>query len=118
VWSTLLDKKTKTAGIKAKHNIFDHKASSTFKMIPKATWRIKYGDGSTASGIVGTDRVDLGGLVIREQAVQLSKILSPQFSSGVGDGLLGLGYGSINTVRPHKVCTAVESVRHQELWQP
>jgi hypothetical protein len=114
VWSTELDKATKTAGIKAKHNIFDHRASSTFKMLPKSTWRIKYGDGSTASGIVGTDQVDLGGLLLREQTVELAKVLSPQFTSGVGDGLLGLAFGRLNTVKPHKAKTPVEQVRHNK----
>ena len=111
MWSTELDQATKTAGIKAKHNIYDPAASSTFKRLAGSTWRIRYGDGSTASGIVGTDHVTLGGLCVENQAIELASKLSPQFSSGAGDGLLGLAFGTINTVKPKKLATPVEQVR-------
>ncbi|RYN74134.1 hypothetical protein AA0117_g7227 [Alternaria alternata] len=75
-----------------------------------ASWRIRYGDGSTASGIVGTDNVTLGGLCIEGQAIELASKLSPQFTSGAGDGLLGLAFGHINTVKPKKVATPVEQM--------
>ena len=52
LWSTELPKKT-VAQNEKEHNIFDHSKSSSFKKI-KATWKISYGDGSTASGDVGT----------------------------------------------------------------
>lgn len=32
-----------------------------------STWQIEYGDGSSASGVVGTDDVNLGGLIIKNQ---------------------------------------------------
>jgi len=54
--------------------------------------------------------VTLGGLCIENQAIELANKLSPQFTSGAGDGLLGLGFGHINTVKPKKVATPVESV--------
>jgi hypothetical protein len=71
---------------------------------------IRYGDGSTASGTVGTDHVTLGGLRIQNQAIELAKELSPQFTNSTGDGLLGLAFGSINTVRPQPVKTPVENM--------
>ncbi|KAI4617686.1 uncharacterized protein J4E87_008323 [Alternaria ethzedia] len=88
-------------------------AFETFKKVEGASWRIRYGDGSTASGIVGTDNVTLGGLCIENQAIELANKLSPQFTSGAGDGLLGLGFGHINTVKPKKVATPVESMISQ-----
>jgi len=45
LWSTELDRETKVAGIKSKHNVFDAKASKTFKKMNGASWRIRYGDG-------------------------------------------------------------------------
>ncbi|KAI4614398.1 hypothetical protein J4E83_007051 [Alternaria metachromatica] len=115
LWSTLLDPATKKGAVngKTKHNVFDAKASETFKKVEGASWRIRYGDGSTASGIVGTDNVTLGGLCIENQAIELANKLSPQFTSGAGDGLLGLGFGHINTVKPKKVATPVESMISQ-----
>ncbi|KAG9190947.1 hypothetical protein G6011_09035 [Alternaria panax] len=97
-------------GVKSKHNIFDAKASKTFKKMDGASWRIRYGDGSTASGTVGTDNVTLGGLCVEGQAIELASKLSPQFTSGAGDGLLGLAFGHINTVKPKKVATPVEQM--------
>ncbi|KAL9131360.1 MAG: hypothetical protein Q9217_000687 [Psora testacea] len=71
---------------------------------------IAYGDGSTASGDVGTENAIIGGLTIESQAVELAKQLSPQFASGLGHGLLGLAFGSISTVTPGPVKTPVEEM--------
>jgi hypothetical protein len=74
------------------HTIFRLSNSSTFKASPGQTWNIRYGDGSTASGIVGIDDIDLGGLKIRGQAVELAAHLSESFFADSSDGLLGLGF--------------------------
>ncbi|KAI4954131.1 hypothetical protein J4E91_001841 [Alternaria rosae] len=74
-----------------KHNVFDAKATS---------------------GIVDTANVTLGGLCIENQAIELANKLSPQFTSGAGDGLLGLVFGHINIVKPKKVATPVEQVSY------
>jgi len=75
-----------------------------------SSWKIKYGDGSTASGIVGTDNVNLGGLCVENQAIELASKLSSQFMKSAGDGLLGLAFGKINTVKPKGVTTPVENM--------
>lgn len=59
---------------------------------------------------MGTDNVDIGGLVIQNQSIELADTLSQQFQEGVGDGLLGLAFGSINTVSPNPVPTPVENM--------
>jgi len=59
---------------------------------------------------VGTDTVSIGGLSITNQAIELSSKLSAQFQQGAGDGLLGLAWGSINTVTPKPVQTPVENM--------
>lgn len=48
------------------------------------------GNESHASGIVYTDKVDIGGISISNQAVELAQELSPSFLDDVTDGLLGL----------------------------
>jgi hypothetical protein len=40
--------------------------------------------------------------------------MSAQFVQGAGDGLLGLAWGSINTVTPKPVQTPVENMISQE----
>ena len=49
-------------------------------------------------------------MTIKQQAVELAKSLSTQFQQGTGDGLLGLAFGSINTVTPRPVKTPVENM--------
>jgi hypothetical protein len=52
----------------------------------------------------------LGGLVIKNQAVECAKKLSSAFSTGSGDGLLGLAFDKINTVTPGPVPTPVQNM--------
>ena len=108
---------------------FDASKSSTFKSLDNETWKISYGDSSSASGIVGTDVVDLGGLKVENQAIELAKELSQQFAQvgwvrinprvftnnikGNGSGLLGLAFSSINTVTPDQQKTPVDNIISQ-----
>lgn len=110
VWSTELPKSTSTVG----HTVYNSKKSSTFKNLNGSSWKISYGDSSSASGSVGTDNINIGGLTIKNQAIELAKTLSTQFEQGVGDGLLGLAWGSINTVTPKQVDTPVENMISQD----
>lgn len=112
VWSTKLPKETIKTGQASGHNIFDPSKSSTFKTTA-STWQIRYGDGSTAQGSVGTDIINVGGIQLVNQGVELAKSLSPAFTQGKGDGLLGLAFGSINTVQPGPVKTPVENMIEQ-----
>lgn len=43
------------------HSIFTASESSTYQELSGETWDITYGDGSFASGIVGTDTIEIGG---------------------------------------------------------
>ncbi|KAI1303442.1 eukaryotic aspartyl protease [Xylaria venustula] len=65
------------------------------------TW-IEYGDGSTASGKCGVDTLTVGGLAVKKQTIETADELSEQFVSSTSDGLLGLAFSSINTVRDGK----------------
>ncbi|KAF2850183.1 acid protease [Plenodomus tracheiphilus IPT5] len=111
VWSTELPEST-LSGAKAQNQqvAFDPSKSSTFKKLDGATWKISYGDSSSASGDVGTDVISLGGLQIKDQAVELAKELSQQFATGNGSGLLGLAFDTINTVSPTPQKTPVDNI--------
>jgi hypothetical protein len=52
-------------------------------------------------------------VVVKGQAIELADTLSAQFASGAGDGLLGLAFGNINTVKPAAVKTPVENMISQ-----
>lgn len=75
-----------------------------------STWSISYGDGSTASGNVYTDNVVIGGVSSPNQAVEAASTVAQQFLSSAGDGLVGLAFSSINTVKPQPVKTFFDSV--------
>jgi hypothetical protein len=110
VWSTELSQQIQSQG-KATHTIFDPTKSSSFNNVVGSTWKISYGDQSSASGTVGTDNVTIGGLTIKNQAVELANQLSAQFISDTGSsGLLGLAFGQLNTVQPTAVKTPVENM--------
>ena len=109
-----------------KHVIFDPSKSKTWHWPPckwggssnPFTWRrdhlnwdIEYGDGSSASGVVGFDDVIIGDIKIPTQAVQLAKLFrGKQFREGTADGILGLAFGNLNAVQPERVRTPLESM--------
>lgn len=81
------------------HAVFDASKSSTFKALDGAQFSIRYGDGSGAEGTVGTDVVEIGGVVVENQAVQLANAVTRSFVDNVNnDGLVGLAFSSLNTV--------------------
>ncbi|OAQ34642.1 acid protease [Linnemannia elongata AG-77] len=79
-----------------KHVRFSSTASSTFQKDGRK-WSISYGDGSTASGILGSDMVSVGGIKVR-QTIGLATAESTQFGSSPADGLFGLGFDTIESV--------------------
>ncbi|OBZ81714.1 Rhizopuspepsin-1 [Choanephora cucurbitarum] len=94
------------------HARYDSSKSSTYKPDGRR-WSIGYGDGSTASGVLATDTVNLGGLKIQGQTIELAQRESAQFASDPIDGLLGLGFNSITTVKGIK--TPVDNLISQGL---
>ncbi|KIY04193.1 uncharacterized protein Z520_00886 [Fonsecaea multimorphosa CBS 102226] len=112
-WSTELPQSTLSAG--KGHTIFDPSKSSTFQTSQGSTWQIQYGDQSSASGTVGTDNIEIGNITVKNQAIELANKLSSQFTEDTSsDGLLGLAWGSINTVKPEPVQTPVANMIAQD----
>ncbi|KAK0782831.1 hypothetical protein LTR75_014290 [Friedmanniomyces endolithicus] len=95
----------------AGHVTFDPSKSSTFTPYSGATWQIAYGDGSSATGSVGFDSVTIGGVTVAHQAVELADNLSGAFVQDTqNDGLLGLGFSTINTIQPQRQKTFFENI--------
>ncbi|KAF1844366.1 aspartic protease PEP1 [Cucurbitaria berberidis CBS 394.84] len=82
------------------------------------TWKIAYGDGSGASGKVYADKVTVGGVTATSQAVEAATSVSASFAQDVDtDGLLGLSFSTLNTVKPQQQKTFFDTVKPQ-LAQP
>ncbi|KAK6827476.1 eukaryotic aspartyl protease [Apiospora arundinis] len=93
------------------HQIYDPTKSKSFKMMQGASFQISYGDGSGAAGNVGTDTVDLGGAVVPKQAIELATAVSKSFVQDTNNnGLLGLAFSKLNTVKPQQQKTFFDNV--------
>ncbi|QIW99692.1 hypothetical protein AMS68_005210 [Peltaster fructicola] len=100
------------------HTSFDSSKSSTWQSADGYTWKISYGDGSTASGTVGFDAVTIGGATATRQAVEVATQVSDTFAKdAANDGLVGLGWSSINTIKPTAQKTFFENIM-ADLQQP
>jgi hypothetical protein len=95
----------------AGHTVFDPTKSATFELIQGATFSISYGDGSGAAGNVGTDTVNIGGATVTSQAVELATALSSSFVQDTqNNGLVGLAFSKLNTVKPVQQTTFFDNV--------
>jgi Eukaryotic aspartyl protease len=83
-----------------------------------STFNISYGDGSFSRGPVVTDTVDIGGATVNQQAIGIPNTVSDSFAQDVhSNGLVGLGFSKINTIKPQKQKTFFDNVL-PDLSQP
>lgn len=93
------------------HTLYDPAKSTSMKMIQGATYKISYGDGSGTSGVVGTDTVSIGGAVVKEQAIEMATKVSSSFTQDASsNGLVGLAFSKLNTVKPQQQKTFFDNV--------
>ncbi|KAL2016671.1 hypothetical protein VTK56DRAFT_3173 [Thermocarpiscus australiensis] len=98
--------------------VYDISSSSTAKVKSGYSWSISYGDGSSSSGNVYTDVVTIGGLTVSNQAVEAAKKVSSSFTQDSSiDGLVGLGFDSLNSVSPQAQPTWFDNIK-SSLDQP
>ena len=73
-----------------------------------------YADGSAASGIVGTDTVNIGGATATKQAVELATAVTSEFIIDTANGgLVGLAFSQLNNVRPQQQMTFFDTIMPQ-----
>ncbi|KAM0283984.1 hypothetical protein ACHAQH_002179 [Verticillium albo-atrum] len=100
-----------SAQAQAGHQVYDPTQSRTFAMLPGNSFDISYGDGSGAAGNVGTDVVDIGGATVTRQAIEMATALSASFvEDTANNGLMGLAFSKLNTVKPQKQKTFFDNV--------
>ncbi|KAB2570182.1 Aspartic protease SNP2 [Lasiodiplodia theobromae] len=70
--------------------------------VANSTWAITYLDGSFASGTVYSDSVTLGNTTFQYQYVEAAENVSQSFVGGGQNGILGLAFDQLNTIKPSK----------------
>ncbi|KAJ8125477.1 hypothetical protein O1611_g8161 [Lasiodiplodia mahajangana] len=81
--------------------VYNIQQSSTATRLMGASWDISYGDGSSSGGNVYLDTVSIGGITVENQAVESATNVSLAFTQRPDtDGLVGLAFSTLNTVRP------------------
>jgi hypothetical protein len=93
------------------HQFYSLANNTGGKPLDGLSWKIAYGDGSGASGVVYADKVRVGGVTATRQAVEAATSISAQFIEEHSDGLLGLGFGNTNTIKPTKQPTFFENIK-------
>ncbi|KAE9978507.1 hypothetical protein EG328_001417 [Venturia inaequalis] len=82
------------------------------KIMDGHSWTIRYGDRSGANGKVYQDKVSIGEITVPNQAVEAASTVSKTFSKDpLNDGLLGLAFGKLNTIKPSKQPTWFENAK-------
>ena len=109
VFSTLLPH-----GQRGDHVLYDPDKSNSSVPLHK-TFNITYDDGSGASGLVFEDTVNLGGIVIKNQAVEAAN-QTESFLDFDSDGLLGLDLEP-NTIAPGIVPTTLQNLIQNPAFQ-
>ncbi|GAW19695.1 hypothetical protein ANO14919_091840 [Xylariales sp. No.14919] len=90
---------------------YDPSSSSSSEEVSGASWSISYGDGSSSSGSVYHDVVNVGGVSFDSQAVESASKVSDQFAQDSNnDGLLGLAFSTLNTVTPTSEKTFFDNI--------
>ncbi|KAK7635556.1 secreted aspartic proteinase precursor [Phyllosticta citricarpa] len=90
------------------HNTYD---PSTGVLQKNLTWGLTYLDGSYAKGIVYNDTLAMSAQKFPNQVVGVALNMSSSFINAAYDGLMGLGFSNLNSVRPTKQKTFFESVK-------
>jgi hypothetical protein len=93
------------------HTIYDPSKSSTFQVLQGSTFNVSYGDGSFARGPVGVETINIGGATVTAQAIGLPTDVSQSFAQDTAsNGLVGLAFSSINTIKPQQQRTFFSNV--------
>lgn len=95
-------------------SVYNPSTSNTSAKQASLSWSISYGDGSNSKGDVYFDTVSIGGLSTTDMAVEVATEVSSEFTADTDiDGLLGLGFNTLNTVSPTQQQTFFDQVKSQ-----
>ncbi|KAL1623170.1 hypothetical protein SLS54_004657 [Diplodia seriata] len=82
-------------------------------LLPQQSWTITYGDGSGGSGLVYADKVVVGEVTATKQSVEAATSASSLFVQDTNsDGVMGLAFSNLNSVRPTPQRTFFDTVKN------
>ncbi|KAI9665534.1 MAG: hypothetical protein M1831_001677 [Alyxoria varia] len=96
------------------HGVFDPAKSPSYRRMDGFTFSIRYGDGTGAEGVVGEDILSVGEYeqLSTEFPISLATNVTDEFVDDTkNDGLVGLGFSNINSVRPRRQRTLHDYLR-------
>jgi Eukaryotic aspartyl protease len=99
------------------HNLYDPSASTSSFLLSGQTWADGFQGTTEVGGVVFSDTVNFGGIVVRNQAVQAASQAIPALINGSRDGLVGLGLGNSSIV-PGSFPSVVDNLKNLPLQQP
>lgn len=101
-------------GCSSSHDFYHPNTSTTF-VNTTTPFSLKYGDGSTTSGLVAYDTVSVAGAPIQAQSIDVAHTISASLQSNSMDGILGLGFPSLMSVQGTGISTPFANMIKQNL---
>ncbi|OCT52829.1 Aspartic protease pep1 [Cladophialophora carrionii] len=115
VWSSRLSPQTVALANSRGSAIYDLAKSTSYTNLTGSTWLARYGDGSSASGTVVTDVLQVGDITVENQAIEVANTLSYSFiTQAASEGILGLAFSRLNKVQPVPQKTPLDNMIAQE----
>lgn len=89
---------TDCVGCSSGHDFYNPSLSTTF-VNTTTPFALKYGDGSTTSGLLAFDTVTVAGAPIQAQSIDVPHTISASLQSNSMDGIMGLGFPNLMSVQ-------------------
>ena len=114
VWalSTLLSNESR-----GMHNLYDPTYSPSAVLLPGQTWNDAFQGTTEIGGIVFSDTLNLGGIVISNQSIQAATQAIPALINGSRDAFVGLALGR-NGITPGQFPSVIDNFCHSSAQQP
>lgn len=92
--------------------VYNPAKSPTYKKVAGSSFAVTYGDGSQTYGTVGVDTVEVAGITVLGQVIELPSAVSSTLTKDVNsEGILGLAFSSSDSIKPKAQPTFFENAK-------
>ena len=99
------------------HNLYDPNTSNSSVPLVGETWSDSFQNVTEIGGVVFNETVNIGGITLKNQAVQAASTAIPALIKGSRDGLVGLALGN-SSISPDHFPSVIENLMTHPLQQP